>query len=88
MASDLTILEDIAVLHEYVRGSRRPYMGIRWTRNDPLGRIERRVRERSRVYCRNILRSRQNRKVRAAREREKMRNAPSPLSYFNRKFRQ
>lgn len=87
MASDLTILEDITVLHEYVRGSRRSYTGIRWTRNDPLGRIERRVRERSRVYCRNILRSRQNRKVRAARARAKLLDAPSPLSYFNRKLR-
>lgn len=81
----MKLFEDIDALCEYVRGSRREYVGVRWTRNDPLGRIERRVREKPRVKARDLFRAQNNRRVKSARQRKK--GLKSPIKVFGKKLR-
>jgi len=84
----MSIYEQIDALYEYVRGSSRPYTGVRWTKNDPLGRIERRVREKVRVKARDLDRSGYNRKARDRYKVRKQSGVKQPLRHFNKKVRE
>ena len=81
----MTLFEEIDQLYEYVRGSRREYAGMRWTRDDAYGRIERRVRDRPRVKKRDLFRAANNRKVRDARQKQK--GVAPPIRVFGKKVR-
>ena len=79
------LFEDIDQLYEYVRGSRREYAGVRWSRDDLYGRLERRVRDRPRVKKRDLFRAANNRKVKDARKKKK--GIRPPITVFGKKVR-